>query len=172
MSTAREQINYCAACGAEMEIRIAFGRPRPVCPACGRIHFRDPKVAAAVFVERQGKILLVRRGNTPELGKWTLPAGFVDADEDPEAAAVRECREETGLRVRISELMDVIHSTVYEHGASIVILYRAEIESGALCAGDDATEVGFFGPQNLPPTAFAATRRALSVWRGSDQAVL
>jgi 8-oxo-dGTP diphosphatase len=155
-----------------MEIRVAFGRPRPVCPACGRIHFRDPKVAAAAFVQRQGRILLVRRGNVPEMGKWTLPAGFVDADEDPAAAAVRECWEETGLRVRVSELMDVIHSPEYEHGASIVILYRAEIESGDLRAGDDAAEVGFFDPQNLPPTAFAATRRALSAWRGGDQAVL
>lgn len=167
MSSAPENINFCVACGAEVETRLAFGRPRPVCPACGRIHFRDPKVAAAVMVERGGEILLVRRANVPEQGKWTLPAGFVDANEDPAAAAVRECKEETGLGVRISELMDVIHAPEYEHGASIIILYRAKIESGELCAGDDATAARFFGRESLPTTAFEATRRAISVWKGA-----
>jgi ADP-ribose pyrophosphatase YjhB (NUDIX family) len=166
--SASEDVRFCVACGAEMETRMAFGRPRPVCPSCGRIHFRDPKVAAAVLAEREGRILLVQRRNDPEQGKWTLPAGFVDADESPEEAAVRECCEETGLHVRISGLMDVIHAPEHEHGASIIILYRAEIESGALRAGDDATQAGFFGAMDLPPTAFEATRRALSAWKRGD----
>lgn len=160
-----EEISFCLACGAEMQTQVAFGRPRPVCPACGRVHFRDPKVAAAVLVEQDGKVLLVQRGNVPEQGKWTLPAGFVDMNEDPEIAAARECLEETGLHVHITGLMDVIFGREHERGASIVIVYWGEIRSGEMRAGDDATDVDFFPPEDLPPIAFDATVQALAVWR-------
>jgi ADP-ribose pyrophosphatase YjhB (NUDIX family) len=72
---------------------MAAGRLRPVCPHCGHVHFPDPKVAVGVWIEKDGEILLVRRANSPGLGKWILPSGFVDAGEDPKDAA-RECMED------------------------------------------------------------------------------
>jgi ADP-ribose pyrophosphatase YjhB (NUDIX family) len=128
------------------------------------VHFDDPKVAAAVVVEQEGKILLVRRAYNPEQGKWSLPAGFVDADEDPQQAAVRECLEETGLRVRILGLMDVIYGREHPRGASIVIVYRGEVDGGSLAAGDDAGEVALFAPSALPPLAFRATKQVVEHW--------
>lgn len=160
-----EAIEFCPACGTRVELQEAFGRNRPVCPNCGRVHFQDPKVAAAALIERDQKVLLVRRVNTPEQGKWTLPAGFVEFDEDPRLAAMRECEEETGLKVRVTDLMDVIHGQEHPRGASIVIVYRAEIAEGHLGAHDDADAVGFFGPDELPPLAFRATRVVLDRWR-------
>ncbi len=157
----REPINFCQACGARLERRESFGRLRPVCPSCGRVHFSDPKVAAAVLVEQDGGVLLVRRMNVPQQGKWTLPAGFVEADENPELAAVRECLEETGLHVRITGLLDVLFGIEHPRGASIVILYRGEVLGGSLSAKDDADAVGFFKPDELPPLAFEATRKAV-----------
>ena len=162
-----EEIRYCLACGSRMGRADVEGRSMPVCPSCGRVHFRDPKVAAAVLVEKEGKILLVRRVNVPEQGKWSLPAGFVDDDEDPALAAERECLEETGLRVKITDLMDVIYGREHRRGASIVIVYRADIEGGELSPKDDADLAGFFGPEEIPPLAFEATRQVISRWRGS-----
>ncbi|MBN1964223.1 MAG: NUDIX hydrolase, partial [Anaerolineae bacterium] len=89
--------NYCPRCGASLEQRMAFGQERPVCPACGYVHFYDPKVAAAVFIEQDGRVLLIKRGVEPEKGRWALPAGFIDRGEDPRHTAVREVQEETGL---------------------------------------------------------------------------
>ncbi len=160
-----DKIEFCPACGARVELQEAFGRIRPVCPKCGRVHYQDPKVAAAALVERERKVLLVRRVNMPEQGKWTLPAGFVEFDEDPRLAAMRECEEETGLKVRVTDLVDVIHGQEHPRGASIVIVYRAEIAEGQLGAHDDADAVGFFGPDELPPLAFRATRLVLDRWR-------
>lgn len=140
-----------------------FGKPRPVCPACGFIHFSDPKVAAGVLVEENGAVLLVRRINEPQQGLWSIPAGFIDADEDPRAAAARECREETGLEVRISGLVGVIGGREHERGADIVIVYRAEISGGQLQAGDDADRAIFFPRASLPPLAFRATRIVLGL---------
>jgi 8-oxo-dGTP diphosphatase len=155
-----ESINFCQVCGTQLERREVFGRLRPICPSCGWVYFMDPKVAAAVLVEQDGRVLLVRRMNVPERGKWTLPAGFVDADEDPEQAAVRECLEETGLHVRITGLLDVIYGLEHPRGASIVILYRGEVLGGNLSPKDDADAVGFFKTDELPPLAFEATRKA------------
>jgi ADP-ribose pyrophosphatase YjhB (NUDIX family) len=136
------------------------------------VHFDDPKVAAAVLVERGGRLLLVRRTNNPARGQWTLPAGFVDADEDPQAAATRECLEETGLEVRVVRLLDVIAGREHPRGASIVIIYQAETVSGDLRAGDDADEVAFFPADHLPPLAFRATRRAVERWAEGRRSML
>ncbi len=163
---AYDDIRFCVRCGQPVELRQAFGAVRPVCPNCGRTHFVDPKVAAAVLLEREGKVLLVRRTISPEQGKWTLPAGFVDGPENPEEAALRETLEETGLRVRLTGLEDVISGHEHAEGASIVIVYRGEILEGEPEARDESDAVGFFGPAELPELAFAATRRVLEKWRG------
>jgi 8-oxo-dGTP diphosphatase len=163
---------YCIRCGARTEVRPSYGRPRPVCPTCGYVHFDDPKVAAAVLVEREGKILLVRRVYDPEQGRWSLPAGFVDGGEDPQRAAVRECVEETGLSVRILGLFDVVYGQEHPRGASIVIVYRAAVEAGRLTPGDDAAEAAFFAASALPPLAFRATERVVRRWAEGGGAML
>lgn len=160
-----QPIRHCTNCGAEVEQRLAFGLVRPVCPACGRVHFIDPKVASGALVSRNGELLLVRRGVDPEIGKWTIPGGFVEGDEDPRLTAERECLEETGLQVRTGRLLDVVHGSEHPSGASIVIVYLAEILGGELAAGDDADAVDFFSPGQLPELAFNATRRAIESWR-------
>lgn len=116
----------------------------------------------AVLVHVDGQVLLDRRVNEPQRGKWSLPAGFVDAYEDPERAAERECLEETGLLVRVTGLVDVLAGREHRHGADIFIVYTAEVIGGTLQAGDDADEAGFFPLDRLPPLAFETTRRVLS----------
>lgn len=161
-------INFCIVCGQRMDEREAFGRARPFCPACGYVHFEDPKVAVGVLAERDGQVLLVRRVNVPGQGKWTLPAGFVDADEDPRTAAERECREETGLEIRIGELLDVLHAREHPRGASIFIVFRGHISGGEMNASDDVDQVSFFGPDELPPLAFSTTKQILERWRSGS----
>jgi 8-oxo-dGTP diphosphatase len=158
-----EGIHYCVRCGSPVHLAEKFGAQRPVCPQCGWIYFADPKVAAAVLVERDGQVLLVKRGNEPQSGLWSLPAGFVDAWEDPTRAAERECLEETGLVVRVTHLLDVIAGREHAEGADMVIAYRAEIVGGQLAAGDDALQAVFFPRTELPPLAFKATRAILKV---------
>jgi ADP-ribose pyrophosphatase YjhB (NUDIX family) len=167
-----DTVRFCPACGAAVDHRVVFGRSRPVCPACGRVHFENPRVAAAALVEREGKVLLVRRVNEPARGRWTLPAGFVDAGEDPLRAAERECSEETGLEVRADRLLDVIGGQEHGRGASIVIVYRAEVIGGTLRAGDDADAAEFFGADQLPPLGFEATRKALALWKSQRLGML
>jgi len=164
-----DEIQFCPRCGTRVTRAERFGQVRPVCPACDWIFFADPKVAAAVLVEREGSILLVRRVNQPYRGDWSLPAGFIDAGEDPAEAAERECLEETGLRVHVTGPLDVIADPEGPRGADFVLYYRAELLSGELHPADDADAAGFFPPEALPPIAFQATRRFLERFLGNTK---
>ena len=156
-----DEINYCPRCGTRLIVQNRVGRLRPVCPHCDWIFFPDPKVAVAVLVRQNGRVLLARRVNQPQRGLWTLPAGFVDAGEDPVEAAQRECLEETGLQVEITKLLDVISNREHPGGADILIVYHAEIISGELSPGDDVDQVDFFSLEKLPPLAFQSTMKIL-----------
>jgi ADP-ribose pyrophosphatase YjhB (NUDIX family) len=155
-------VKFCPRCGAEVTHEDKFGMVRPVCPQCGWIHFIDPKVAAAVLIEQNGRVLLVRRVNEPFRGLWTLPAGFVNGGEDPAEAAARECLEETGLSVNVTRVLDVIAGQEHERGADFIIVYFAEIISGELSPADDADAVEWFARDSLPLLAFKATQQVLA----------
>lgn len=170
MIDGREPYSYCPHCRAEMEDRLMFGRTRRVCSECGFVHFKDPKVGAGVLAEQGGKVVLVRRAVVPALGSWCLPSGFVEYDEAPDEAAVRECLEETGLEVQLTGLLEVSQYVNDARGPGILILYRARVVGGQLRPGDDASEVGIFGPGELPENiAFPSNRRALARWRDEAQ---
>jgi 8-oxo-dGTP diphosphatase len=147
---------FCPACAAPLDTSAQH----PVCTGCGRTHFRDPKVGVGVVVhDEQGRLLLVRRGVGPGRGLWALPAGFVDAGEDPRLAAAREALEETGLQVEVGAVVDV-YPTPGRSGASFFLAFAARVVGGELAAADDALDAGFFGPDELPELAFESTRDA------------
>ena len=97
---------------------------------CGHIVYYDPKVASAMILERDGKVLLVRRGTEPGLGLWSLPGGYVDRGEVVEEAAVREVWEETGMRTEVARLGGGVFGVGKPGGA------------GGLCGGDCGGRAG------------------------------
>lgn len=161
------RLRFCTRCGAELGQRLADGRVRPACPSCGLVVYLDPKVACAVLVEREGRVLLVRRRFDPGRGLWCLPCGFEDADESPQQAARREAREETGLEVELGALLGAYHYTDDPRGAGVLLVFLARCDPlAAPQAGDDAEEAGFFSPADLPPISHHTHRAALEDWLG------
>jgi len=159
-------LNFCPNCGSPMADRFVFGRTRRACSECGFVFFREPKLAAGALVEQLGRVLLVRRAVDPKLGSWCLPAGYVEYDEGPVAAVLREVREETGLVVRVTGLFAAYHVRSDPRGLGVIIIYRAAPVGGEPVPGDDASEVKFFALDEIPhDLAFASTRRALLRWR-------
>ena len=157
-----ELIKFCPRCGTPVINEYHYGKDRPFCPGCGWIFFADPKVAVAVLVERDGFLLLVKRANDPHRGLWTLPAGFVNAGEDPAQAAARECLEETGLEITITAILEIVSGREHARGSDFVIFYRGQFLAGEAQAGDDAAEVGWFERSHLPELAFKSTGHILT----------
>ena len=160
--TAPAHYVYCPRCATPLETRVIIDKPRRVCPNCDFIYFTDPKVGVGVLITQNNKLLLVRRTMNPERGKWSIPAGFLDQDENPRDVAAREVLEETNLRVAVEELLDVYYNPPSDQGgASIFILYRGRLLGGELRAGDDADAAAFFDANDLPELAFASTHDAI-----------
>lgn len=158
-------LNFCVRCGHALAWRETLGAMRPVCTQCGRVHFIDPKVAVGVVIDQDRRLLLVQRRNSPEQGKWSIPAGFVDAGEDPAQAAAREALEETGLVVEVTGLLEVYAKGQGTEGADILIVYLARALGGTLAPGDDAEQAGYFASDNLPELAFVSTQKIVERWR-------
>ena len=151
---------FCPMCATELQHRQVGGRERPVCPSCGYIHFRNPGVGVAAFVEDDAnRILMIRRGpRATQPGLWAIPAGYVDYGADVREAAARELLEETGLEVAIGEPIFVASNSHDPAKLTVGIWFSATVLGGRLAAGDDADDVGFFALDDMPPLAFDTDR--------------
>lgn len=160
-------VRFCPHCGGPTEERVVSGRPRPHCPTCRRTFFADPKLAVAVVVGQDGKLVLQRRTIDPGMGRWTFPSGYVERGELPEVAAVREVYEEVGLAVRLTRLLGLYG----REGEPVVLAaYAAEAVGGRLGSGDENDAVALFAPDGLPELAFPHDAEIVAVWRGGGVA--
>jgi 8-oxo-dGTP diphosphatase len=155
-----EGLRYCPRCAAELVEREIRGHRRLACRECSYVFYLTPAAVTCVLAERDGRILFVLRKYEPGAGRWCLPAGFVEAGEQPEESAVREVNEETGLDVSITGVYDTWATDEDPRTPVISIAFTAEIDGGELRAGDDAMEARFFPMDRLPdPIAFEDHRR-------------
>ena len=163
MNHSADQLNYCHGCGGQL---VAEGSEHPVCSTCGRIHYLDPKVAAAAIVPMEGGIVLVRRAIEPAYGMWSFPSGYVNRGEKVESAVEREVMEECGLDVTAAWLVRLYS----EPGARVILgVYHAEINGGELIAGSETLESGSFTIDSLPDLAFERDDRIIRDWEAGKR---
>lgn len=153
---------HCPLCGTLLQLEERGGRQRPVCPNCGFVQFRNPAPGVVVLVEKDGRVLLGKRRGGFGDGKWGLPQGYIEFDEDFLTAAVREVKEETGLDVEIRSILNVVSNLLSPRLHTIAIVLLAGVVAGELYAGDDLETlewVPLSGP--LPDMAFEADERII-----------
>ena len=106
----------------------------------------QPIVGIGAVIINQGKIALIKRGNEPSKGKWTIPGGLVELGESLEVAVIRETKEETSLEVDNPRLIDVVDNVdLDEHGKVkyhyVIIDYLVHVKAGTAQAASDAEEL-------------------------------
>ncbi|MBT8441340.1 MAG: NUDIX hydrolase [Gammaproteobacteria bacterium] len=120
-----------------------------------------PAVTADVVVLRQGRdrreVLLVQRRDEPYAGRWALPGGFIDIDEDLEDGARRELREETGLKPSRLEQLHCFGAPERDPRERVItVAFLAVLKTGGVDtrSGSDAADVAWFDCACLPDLAF------------------
>jgi len=110
----------------------------------------------AILISNQNSVLLIERGRDPFKGKWALPGGFIEMDEELETACQRELEEETGLRVGELKQFRAFGGVNRDprHRTISVLYYAFTDDELAACAGDDAAKAQWFPLDQLPELAF------------------
>ncbi len=145
---------------------------RDVCGHCGFVDYKNPKIVVGSVVRHEGKILLCRRAIEPRKGFWTVPAGYMELNESPQAGAMREAMEEACAAIRIEGLLAVYS---VPRISQVQLIYRATLADPSIAAGPESLEVGLFGWDDIPygeiafPTVhwMLAAERAIEEDRGS-----
>lgn len=157
---------FCPYDGQPLSVRPSVNEGRPWCAKCGFVHYPNPKPCVAVLVERDGKVLLARRRIEPAKGKWDIPGGFLEWGESAEEAAIRECREELNVQVRIIDLLGTI-SDIYgpQKIPTLNLCFLAEIVEGKPNAASDVEALAWFGAHEFPKDlSFRHQKEALWWW--------
>lgn len=157
----REMFKYCPRCGSELSSKKEEGKKRLFCAACRWIGYENPLPSAAALVRsKKNEILLVKRGIEPGKGKWALPSGFIEIDETPDKACLRELEEETGLKGKIVRLIGIYSQKSLLYKNVLIIGYEVKA-SGILSPGSDSQKAEFFQASKLPAIAFSSHRKII-----------
>lgn len=110
----------------------------------------------AILVSKQNSVLLIERGREPFQGKWALPGGFIEMDEELEAACCREVEEETGIQIKnVKQFQAYAGVNRDPRHRTISVIFYAFTETELIAnAGDDAAKAQWFPLDQLPELAF------------------
>jgi 8-oxo-dGTP diphosphatase len=141
--------------------------------ASSREYPERPVVGVGGVVIEQGRALLIRRGNEPLLGEWSIPGGTLELGETLEEGVARELLEETGLTVRVTELIEVFDRIYLDSVAGpsegkkgprfhyVIVDYLCERVAGEAMAGSDVTDVVFASEGELDKFKLTETARRI-----------
>ncbi|MGD9212529.1 MAG: NUDIX hydrolase [Desulfobacteraceae bacterium] len=142
-------VKFCSNCGEKVKERIPEGddRPRKMCDACGMVYYENPKMVVGCIAEWEDKILMCRRAIAPQIGKWTLPAGYLESAETVAAGAMRETEEEARAKVEIIEPFALYNLAFVDQ---IYFMFRARLLNLDFGPGPESLEVVLMDEAEIP----------------------
>ncbi len=166
----RLNTRFCLNCGTPLEIGEFEHKQRAYCPKCGRIHYEQLKVGAGAIIEQDGQLLLLQRTNEPFKSHWNLPAGYVEIDESPAQAVLREVCEETGLQIEVVGIDGIYFFNDDPRGNGILIVYDCRAIRGQLSESPEGTNPTYFSRDHIPDElSGGGHNQAILAWKDRSQ---
>lgn len=158
----KEKYKFCPLCGHRLTFGNIEGRGRLFCRQCRWVSYKNPlPVTACAAKNRAGQILLTKRNIEPAINKWALPGGFIESEENPEKACLRELIEETGATGKIKRLIGVYLHKTKKYGPLLVIGYEVELFKDVISVGSEVKEAKFVSRKTLPYIPFVSHRKII-----------
>ena len=146
----RPPIQFCKQCGAKAVYRLPDDgdtKPRAVCTACNTVHYENPLNVVGTVPHWGEQVLLCKRNIEPRLGKWTLPAGFMELNETTAEGAARETDEEAGAQFEMQGLFSLLNVA---RVGQVHLFYRARLTSDQFNPGTETMEAKLFTEAEVP----------------------
>jgi len=153
--------------------------------AGGREYPERPVVGVGGVVIHEGRALLIRRGTEPLKGQWSIPGGTLDLGETLAQGVARELREETGLEVRVLDLIEIFERIFPNPDGGnphpsrpqyhfVIADYLCDVISGTPAPSSDVTDVALVREEDLAafhlsPTATRVVKKAFAMSRERPQ---
>lgn len=138
---------------------------RHCCDSCSSVFYQNPKNVVGTLPIYGDKVLLCKRAIQPRLGKWTLPAGYMENGESSLSGAIRETKEEAGAEIIIST--DSLY-TLYNlpNINQVYMFFRGQLANLDFYAGAESLEVGLFAEDEIPwdEIAFTVVKSTLELY--------
>ena len=143
-------------------------RERAVCPHCGKIHYVNPLMVVGTVPYVGDRVLLCKRAIEPRLGKWTLPAGFMELGETMAEGAARETDEEAGAHIEMGPFFSAIS---IPRVGQVHFFYLARLRGERLDPGSETLEARLFTEVEIPwdEIAFLTVRDTLKAFFSDRQ---
>lgn len=160
-------MKYCHQCASPIVLRIPEGddKERHCCDSCSSVFYQNPKNVVGTLPIYGDKVLLCKRAIEPRLGKWTLPAGYMENGESSLTGAIRETKEEAGAEIIIAA--DSLY-TLYNLPTinQVYMFFRAELANLDFYAGAESLEVALFSEHEIPwdEIAFTVVKSTLELY--------
>ena len=164
-----DNFKFCPSCGGRLA--DPGNDSGAHCDSCDRTWYHNAAPTAGCVIVRDGKALITKRARPPEKGRYDIPGGFLEPDEDPVTGVKREVKEELSMDVDV-DFSDIAHAVPHRYGENgswvLAIGFVARAASGDPEPADDVEEVRWIGPAELDDVDFAwdhdkqLVRRALS----------
>lgn len=156
-------MKFCSRCGHSpllYQIPVGDNRARYQCPNCNTTHYQNPKIVCGCLVLYENQVMLCKRAIEPALGKWNLPAGFMENGETLKEGAQREVWEEANAKVELHHL-HVVYNIM--HVNQVYFLFLATLKAGEFSIGMETADIALFDWADIPwaDLAFDSNRFAL-----------
>lgn len=157
------EAGFCPYCGGELTSKMTEERYRLVCKSCSQIYYQNPVPVVVAVLTKPGErvVGLVKRAIPPQQNRWALLGGFMEVDESPQGAVLRETREEIGAEGKVQGLIGVHANKSKLYQKIIVIGYEVVVTCSSFSLGREVKGFRFFPLSQHPPLAFPSHNKIL-----------